>query len=45
VVTKAGAFGTDHALYAAWLHMNNAVEPVEYATGSVKNPALQGKKS
>lgn len=45
VVTKAGAFGTDHALYAAWLHMNNAVEPVEYATDSVKNPALQGKKS
>jgi hypothetical protein len=45
VVTKAGAFGTDHALYAAWLHMNNAVEPVEFATGSVKNPALQGKKS
>jgi uncharacterized protein YgbK (DUF1537 family) len=45
VVTKAGAFGTDHALYAAWLHMNNAVEPLEYATGSVKNPALQGKKS
>jgi uncharacterized protein YgbK (DUF1537 family) len=43
VVTKAGAFGTDHALYAAWLHMNNAVEPLEYATGSVKNPALQGK--
>jgi uncharacterized protein YgbK (DUF1537 family) len=45
VVTKAGAFGTDHALYAAWLHINNAVEPLEYATGSVKNPALQGKKS
>jgi len=43
VVTKAGAFGTDHALYAAWLHMNNAVEPAEYAAGSVKNLALQGK--
>jgi uncharacterized protein YgbK (DUF1537 family) len=45
VVTKAGAFGTDHALYAAWLHMNNAVEPAEYAAGSVTNPALQGKQS
>lgn len=43
VVTKAGAFGTDHALYAAWLHMNNAVEPAEYAAGSVKNLALQGR--
>lgn len=43
VVTKAGAFGTHHALYAAWLHMNNAVEPAEYAAGSVKNSALQGK--
>jgi uncharacterized protein YgbK (DUF1537 family) len=27
IVTKAGAFGTDHALYAAWLHLSNAVEP------------------
>ncbi|MDB6051151.1 MAG: hypothetical protein JWR17_3897 [Pseudomonas sp.] len=27
VITKAGAFGTDHALYAAWLHMTGAVEP------------------
>lgn len=45
VVTKAGAFGTDHALYAAWLHMNNALEPAEYAAGSVTNPALQGKTS
>jgi uncharacterized protein YgbK (DUF1537 family) len=45
VVTKAGAFGTDHALYAAWLHMNNAVEPAEYAAGSVTNPALLGKQS
>ncbi|WP_460046657.1 four-carbon acid sugar kinase family protein [Pseudomonas sp. S2_H01] len=43
VVTKAGAFGSDHALYAAWLHMNNAVEPAEYAAGSVKNSAPQGK--
>jgi len=45
VVTKAGAFGTDHALYAAWLHMSNALEPAEYAAGSVTNPALQGKTS
>ncbi|WP_297841016.1 four-carbon acid sugar kinase family protein [Pseudomonas sp.] len=29
VITKAGAFGTDHALYAAWLHLRNAVEPVD----------------
>ncbi|MFJ3524384.1 four-carbon acid sugar kinase family protein [Pseudomonas sp. NPDC090203] len=43
VVTKAGAFGTDHALYAAWLHMNNAVAPVESSAGLVTNPALQGK--
>jgi uncharacterized protein YgbK (DUF1537 family) len=27
IVTKAGAFGTDHALYAAWLHLRNKVEP------------------
>lgn len=27
IVTKAGAFGTDHALYAAWLHLRDAVEP------------------
>ncbi|WP_296258609.1 MULTISPECIES: four-carbon acid sugar kinase family protein [unclassified Pseudomonas] len=45
VVTKAGAFGTDHALYAAWLYMNNAVEPAQYTAGSDLNPALQGKQS
>ncbi|SIT47254.1 2-keto-3-deoxygluconate permeaseKDG permease (fragment) [Paraburkholderia piptadeniae] len=27
VVTKAGAFGTDHALYAAWLTLRNEIEP------------------
>jgi uncharacterized protein YgbK (DUF1537 family) len=27
IITKAGAFGTDHALYAAWLHMSGATEP------------------
>jgi D-threonate/D-erythronate kinase len=27
IVTKAGAFGTDHALYAAWLHLSDKVEP------------------
>jgi uncharacterized protein YgbK (DUF1537 family) len=27
VVTKAGAFGTDHALYAAWLTLRNETEP------------------
>lgn len=43
IVTKAGAFGTDHALYAAWLHMNNAQEPAQYCAGPVSNPALQGK--
>lgn len=42
VVTKAGAFGTDHALYAAWLHMHNAQEPAQDAAGPVSNPALQG---
>jgi uncharacterized protein YgbK (DUF1537 family) len=27
IVTKAGAFGTDHALYAAWLALRNETEP------------------
>jgi uncharacterized protein YgbK (DUF1537 family) len=27
IVTKAGAFGTDHALYAAWLTLRNEAEP------------------
>ncbi|OLL29211.1 Hrp-dependent type III effector protein [Burkholderia sp. SRS-W-2-2016] len=27
IVTKAGAFGTDHALYAAWLTLRNETEP------------------
>jgi uncharacterized protein YgbK (DUF1537 family) len=27
IVTKAGAFGTDHALYAAWLTLRNESEP------------------
>jgi len=27
IVTKAGAFGTDHALYAAWLTLRNQTEP------------------
>jgi hypothetical protein len=27
IVTKAGAFGTDHALYAAWLTLRNKTEP------------------
>jgi uncharacterized protein YgbK (DUF1537 family) len=27
IVTKAGAFGTDHALYAAWLHLSGTAEP------------------
>ncbi|WP_397448466.1 four-carbon acid sugar kinase family protein [Pseudomonas sp. NA-150] len=26
VITKAGAFGTEHALYAAWLHLSATVE-------------------
>lgn len=42
VVTKAGAFGTDHALYAAWLHMHNAIEPAHDAAGPILNSALQG---
>ncbi|TDV49088.1 uncharacterized protein YgbK (DUF1537 family) [Pseudomonas graminis] len=45
VVTKAGAFGTEHALYAAWLHLNNAIEPAQYGAGTAKNPALLGKTS
>jgi uncharacterized protein YgbK (DUF1537 family) len=45
VVTKAGAFGTDHALYAAWLHLNNAIEPAQYSADTVTNPALLGKTS
>jgi uncharacterized protein YgbK (DUF1537 family) len=27
IVTKAGAFGTDHALYAAWLTLRHETEP------------------
>jgi uncharacterized protein YgbK (DUF1537 family) len=45
IVTKAGAFGTDHALYAAWLHMNNAVEPARYRADPVPTLASQGKTS
>ncbi|MDB5981240.1 MAG: hypothetical protein JWQ69_2255 [Pseudomonas sp.] len=26
IITKAGAFGTDHALYAAWLHLSGSIE-------------------
>jgi uncharacterized protein YgbK (DUF1537 family) len=34
IVTKAGAFGTDHALYAAWLHLSGSVEsPSHLAKG------------
>ncbi|WP_268798318.1 four-carbon acid sugar kinase family protein [Pseudomonas huanghezhanensis] len=46
VITKAGAFGTDHALYASWLHLSDAAEPAAYANGSTPPfPAQQGKKS
>lgn len=31
IVTKAGAFGTDHALYAAWLHLHGLSEPLAMA--------------
>jgi uncharacterized protein YgbK (DUF1537 family) len=31
IVTKAGAFGTDHALYAAWLHLHGLSEPLAVA--------------
>jgi uncharacterized protein YgbK (DUF1537 family) len=34
IVTKAGAFGTEHALYAAWLTLRNETE-----TGRRLNPA------
>lgn len=45
VITKAGAFGTDHALYASWLHLSDAADPAVYTEGSVNFPAQQGKKS
>lgn len=45
VITKAGAFGTDHALYASWLHLSDAVEPAVYTDGAEHFPAQQGKKS
>ncbi|MDH0747412.1 four-carbon acid sugar kinase family protein [Pseudomonas sp. GD03842] len=45
VVTKAGAFGTDRALYAAWLHMNNVVESAQSVADTVSNPAIQGNQS
>jgi hypothetical protein len=35
IVTKAGAFGTDHALYASWLHLKDAAEPTAQAAASV----------
>lgn len=31
IVTKAGAFGTDHALYAAWLHLHGLSEALAVA--------------
>lgn len=46
VITKAGAFGTDHALYASWLHLSDVAEPAVYTAGSTPPfPAQQGKKS
>jgi uncharacterized protein YgbK (DUF1537 family) len=45
VITKAGAFGTDHALYASWLHLSDAAEPAVFTDGSVHFPAQQGKNS
>lgn len=35
VVTKAGAFGTDHALYASWLHLKDATEPAAHLAALV----------
>lgn len=32
IITKAGAFGTDHALYAAWLHLSGTVESTSHAS-------------
>lgn len=43
VITKAGAFGTDHALYASWLYLSDAAEPSAYAEGAVPFPAQQGE--
>ncbi len=31
IVTKAGAFGSEHALYGAWLHLRGGQEPVRAA--------------
>ncbi len=45
VITKAGAFGTDHALYASWLHLRDAAEPAVYTDGSTLFPARQGNHS
>lgn len=42
IITKAGAFGTDHALYAAWLHLSDAEEPLD---GSTPPFEKQGKHS
>lgn len=45
VITKAGAFGTDHALYASWLYLSDAAEPSPRTEGSVSFSASQGEQS
>ncbi|MDB6143559.1 MAG: hypothetical protein JWP80_2603, partial [Pseudomonas sp.] len=38
IITKAGAFGTDHALYAAWLHLSGTVEQPPSASKGLSTP-------
>jgi uncharacterized protein YgbK (DUF1537 family) len=35
IVTKAGAFGSEHALYGAYLHLRGAPEPERSAAATV----------
>jgi uncharacterized protein YgbK (DUF1537 family) len=38
IVTKAGAFGTDHALFAAWRHLHEAAAPATVTTTASHDP-------
>jgi uncharacterized protein YgbK (DUF1537 family) len=41
VVTKAGAFGSDHALYGAWLHLRGEHEAAQEAAHEAAQPGSQ----
>jgi uncharacterized protein YgbK (DUF1537 family) len=45
IITKAGAFGSEHALYAAWRHLRGAGETAASRDDSNHFPLRQGKHS